>query len=273
MKKNAEVRRYSSFADDFVTTKDQDHRLPEDYRWIRTDVRSRFLSALSYGAALVISSVWCRAALHVRLHDRKLLRAARDGAFIYANHTQPVGDVFIPALASFPRRIYTVVSPANLGIPVIGRILPYLGALPIPDTLGGMRGFTEAVKARADEGCNVVIYPEAHVWEYYTGIRPMPESAFTFPVRCGKPSYAMTVTYKKRCIGKKPAAMVHLDGPFYPDESLPPRRRAAALRDTVYAAMLERSRESDTEYIRYEPAGAGNMDIQERSNTAVTEKG
>ena len=32
MKKNAEVRRYSSFADDFVTTKDQDHRLPEDYR-------------------------------------------------------------------------------------------------------------------------------------------------------------------------------------------------------------------------------------------------
>lgn len=146
MKKNAEVRRYSSFADDFVTTKDQDHRLPEDYRWIRTDVRSRFLSALSYGAALVISSVWCRAALHVRLRDRKLLRAARDGAFIYANHTQPVGDVFIPALASFPRRIYTVVSPANLGIPVIGRILPYLGALPIPDTLGGMRGFTEAVK-------------------------------------------------------------------------------------------------------------------------------
>ena len=84
MKKNAEVRRYSSFADDFVRTKDQDHRLPEDYRWIRTDVRSRFLSALSYGAALVISSVWCRAALHVRLRDRKLLRAARDGAFIAA---------------------------------------------------------------------------------------------------------------------------------------------------------------------------------------------
>ena len=156
---------------------------------------------------------------------------------------------------------------------MIGRILPYLGALPIPDTLGGMRGFTEAVKTRADEGCNVVIYPEAHVWEYYTGIRPMPESAFTFPLRCAKPSYAMTVTYKKRRIGKKPAAVVHLDGPFYPDESLPPRRRAAALRDTVYAAMLERSRESDTEYIRYEPAGTGNMDIQDRSNTAVTEKG
>ena len=128
MKKTTEVRRYSSFADDFVRTKDQYHRLPEDYRWIRTDVRSRFLSALSYGAALVISSVWCRVALHVRLRDRRLLRAARDGAFIYANHTQPVGDVFIPALASFPRRIYTVVSPANLGIPVIGRILPFLGA-------------------------------------------------------------------------------------------------------------------------------------------------
>ena len=83
----------------------------------------------------------------------------------------------------------------------------------------------------------------------------------------------MTVTYKKRHIGKKPAAVVHIDGPFYPDESLPPRRRAAALRDTVYAAMLERSRGSDTEYIRYEPANAGDMNMQDRSITAATEKG
>ena len=39
-------RYYKSFADDFVTSKDQDHRLPEDYKWIRTDLPYRFLSDL-----------------------------------------------------------------------------------------------------------------------------------------------------------------------------------------------------------------------------------
>lgn len=244
-------RYYSSYTDDFVTTRDQDLRLPEDYEWIRRDARSRVLSALSYGTALLLSSFGCRLFLRVRFKNRAALKKAPDGAFIYGNHTQPVGDVFQPALASFPRRIYTVVSPANLAIPVIGRILPYLGALPIPDTLSGMKKFNEAVAARSAEKKNIVIYPEAHVWEYYTGIRPFADSSFTFPARLGKPVFAMTVTYKRRRFGKKPAAVIYTDGPFYPDTELPLRERTKALHDAVYDAMTARSRESDCEYIVY----------------------
>lgn len=249
--KKEKIRYYNSPTDDFVTTRDQNMRLPDDYEWIRRDVPARILSALSYGAALVISSVWCRIFLHVRFKNKKILKKATGGAFIYGNHTQPVGDVFDPALASFPRRIYTVVSPANLAIPVIGRILPYLGALPIPDTLAGMRRFNAAISERIAEGKNIVIYPEAHVWEYYTGIRPFPDTAFTFPVRLSKPAFAMTVTYRKRRAGKKPAAVICFDGPFYPDASLPPRERARALHDEVARAMTARSQESDCEYIKY----------------------
>ena len=47
-------RYYSSYTDDFVTTRDQDLRLPEDYEWIRRDARSRVLSALSYGTAAFV---------------------------------------------------------------------------------------------------------------------------------------------------------------------------------------------------------------------------
>ena len=267
-------RYYESLTQDFEKTKNQDIKLGDDYKFIKTGFFDRFLSAVIYGAAVILSYPYCRFFLHIKFEGRKKLKDFKNtGYFLFANHTQPVGDVFTPAHALFPKRIYTIVSTANYGIPVIGKILPYLGALPVIESVKGLKNLTQSIKTRLSENKCIVIYPEAHVWEYYTGIRPMPESAFTFPLRCAKPSYAMTVTYKKRRIGKKPAAVVHLDGPFYPDESLPPRRRAAALRDTVYAAMLERSRESDTEYIRYEPAGAGNMDIQDRSNTAVTEKG
>ena len=45
--------------------------------------------------------------------------------------------------------------------------------------------------------------------------------------------------------------MTYLDGPFYPDRSLPPRARAQALRDEIYKTMVGRSKESDCEYIRY----------------------
>ena len=62
-------RYYSSYTDDFVTTRDQDLRLPEDYEWIRRDARSRVLSALSYGTALLLSSFGCRLFLHVRFKN------------------------------------------------------------------------------------------------------------------------------------------------------------------------------------------------------------
>ncbi len=240
------VRYYRSFSDDFVESADQRYALPEEYCWVREDGWSRVLSAVIYGTAFVLSSVYCRVFLHVRFKNRRVLRQTKQtGAVIYANHTQPVGDVFIPALACSPNRIYTVVSPANFGIPVIGRLLPYLGALPVPDNVRGLKRFSAAVAQRLQQHKCVVIYPEAHVWEYYTGIRPFPETPFKFPVKHGVPVYSMTTTYQRRHFGGRPRATVYIDGPFYPDT-------AVQLRDAVHDRMRQRSRYSTYEYIRYE---------------------
>ena len=61
----------------------------------------------------------------------------------------------------------------------------------------------------------------------------------------------MTTTYRKRLLGRKPRTVTYLDGPFWPDKDLPPRARAQALRDRLYETMVQRSRESDCQYIRY----------------------
>ena len=47
MSKEKAVRYYQSFTQDFVESKNQNYTLPEDYRWIRTDFRSRCLSGLA----------------------------------------------------------------------------------------------------------------------------------------------------------------------------------------------------------------------------------
>ena len=244
------TRYYSSWTDDFVETQDQNFRVPEDYPW-----RSRgLLPGLIYTAAILFSTVYCRLFLHVRYKNRRVLKAGRrTGAFIYCNHTQPLGDVFIPALPVLSGRIYTVVSPANLAIPVIGKLLPYLGALPVPDTLQGMKQLSAAMEYRLKQKRLIAIYPEAHVWEYYTGIRPFPDTSFKYPVKFQKPVYCMTVTYQKRRFGKRPRATVYIDGPFCPDNTLPPKQQAARLHDTVYDCMCRRSQMSNYDYIRYEP--------------------
>lgn len=253
MKREPETRQYRSFTEDFIKAKDQHYAIPEGYKWVRASLGARIASALIYGAAAVFSSVYCRLCLHMHIENAQVLRQAKkNGAFVFANHTQPLGDVFIPALAALPKRVYVVVSSANLSIPVIGKLLPYLGALPLPDSMQGMRDFNVAMEQRLAEKKYIVIYPEAHVWEYYTGIRPFPDTAFRYPVKFDKPAYAVTVTYQKRRFGKKPKMTVFADGPFYSDKFLPPREQAKALHDTVYAAMQARSKASNCEYIRYE---------------------
>ena len=247
-----EVRYYKDFTDDFEISKNQEIKLPEDYEYIREGFSSKLKSKLIYSAAVAFGFIQAKFFLHVKFVNRKAMKAAKDkGFFIYANHTQPVGDVFLPALASFPKRIYTVVSPANFGIPVIGRILPYLGALPLADSPKGMKKFTEAMGKRIESGKVVTIYPEAHVWEYYSGVRPFSDAAFRYPVKFSAPVFAMTVTYQKRKLFKKPKTTIYIDGPFYPDESLHTREQSKKLHKEILETMMKRAENSSYSYIEY----------------------
>lgn len=251
------TRYYTSFTEDFVQSREQQFRLSPEYPYVRTDRPFRVASAVVYGLAVALSAVYCRLFLRMRIRGREKLRSVdRQGIFLYGNHTQPVGDVFTPAHCLFPRRIYTLASPANYGIPVIGRLLPYLGALPVADTVQGLRALQQAMALRLEQRKAIVIYPEAHVWEYYTGIRPFEATAFKFPAKFDKPVFSMTVTYQSTRLRRRPRMVVYLDGPFFPEgDSL--REKAESLRQAVRAAMEQRARLSNTEFIAYRPKGEG----------------
>ena len=233
-----EVRYYSAYTDDFEESANQDYKLPENYKWVHTDIVSKFLSGLIYGSAVILGGAYCKFFLHMKVKGRKNLKGM-------------TGDFFIPALCVLPKRIFTVVSTANYGIPVIGKILPYLGALPILDSLHGFKELNKAIETRLKKNHPIVIYPEAHVWKYYTGIRPYAESSFKFPVKMNKPAFAMTVTYCKSKAFKRPLMEVYLDGPFYA-EGETVKDKTADLHGKVYEAMMKRSKNSNYDYIKYE---------------------
>ena len=97
----------------------------------------------------------------------------------------------------------------------------------------------------------VTIYPEAHIWPYYTGIRPFESKSFHFPVKHNVPIYVSTSTFQVRKEGKPPKVTVYIDGPFYPDSTLSPRDAEKKLRDTAYETMLKNSENSDYRFIEY----------------------
>lgn len=250
---NNKVYYYKSFSDDVVTNSGQDYKLPDDYVWIRKGFFSRLASGLLYLVAAVVGFIGCYGVLHMKLRNRHVLKeCGKSGCYVYGNHTQPVADVAIPGFLCRFKRVYTVVSPSNLGLPVLGKVLPTLGALPIPQHLNQMKEFYNAMETRIEEGGCVVIYPEAHVWPYYTKIRPYPATSFRYPAKDGAPVFAMTTTYQKRRLGKKPNMVVYLDGPFYPDMKLSLKERQKKLQEQVSASMEKFSQNSNCEYIHYE---------------------
>ncbi len=247
---NRSERFYKSFNDEFIESKKQDFVLPENYEYEKTTFFGKIYSAIIYGLAVFFSFFYCTFFLHLKVYGKKKIKKVKSGFFLYSNHTQPVGDVFIPALSLFPKRIYTVVSLANYGIPFIGKILPFLGAIPIQDSFSGMKKFNRAIESKIKKRHPIVIYPEAHVWEYYNKIRPFPNTSFKFPVKYNVPAFSQTVTYKKSKIFKRPIMEVFLDGPFYPqtEESA---IKAENLKERIYNKMLDRSKNSDIEFIKY----------------------
>lgn len=236
---------YQTYADDVVVSKNQNYHLPGNYQWVKNRWWERLLSKLSYGAGSVFAKWYCRCVLHIHVIDNsKGQPMTKQGFFVYGNHTQPVGDAFIPIYVLSGKRMRAIVSPANLGIPVLGKILPYLGAIPIPE-FHKMKDFLIAVNHYTRKKNGIMIYPEAHVWPYYTQIRPFESAAFTYPVKLKLPVYCMTTTYQKRKTGDFPQITVYLDGPFEADSK-------TELQEQIMACMKERSKNSTYKYWTYE---------------------
>ena len=235
--------------DEFSTARIQARPIDGSYRYIR----NRFLSFVLYRiVATPLAFLYTKLVFGQKtVGKEKWKETGSAGAFLYGNHTQASADPLIPNILRFPGKVYSVCHPANVSIPVVGRLMPYVGAIPLPDGPAAYRHFTDCIEQRVAEGAVVNIYPEAHIWPYYTKIRPFPDTSFTYPVRSNAPVYCFTNTYQARKHRKKPRIVTYLDGPFFPDMTLPVRQRASALREEVYRTMRSRSLLSDTEYIQY----------------------
>ena len=186
MNKEKEIYYYKDeLVDDFATMENiKVVNVDENYRFIHKNPIWNIASILTQNVlSMPVKYLYAKIKFDIKFVGReKLKKAKKRGYFIYANHTQIFADTFIPSLANYPKRNFFIVDPANISMPGLKLLVRLLGAFPLPSNLKAYKNFLNAIKLTIENKHSITIYPEAHIWPYYTKIRNFKAVSFKYPV-------------------------------------------------------------------------------------------
>lgn len=183
----------------------------------------------------------------LRIEGRKNLKpykkALSGGAVAVCNHVyqfdapavkqaiQPLQNIWIPMYAKhFNGSQYWFVR--------------YVGGIPVPETMGGMRKFNEAFDEYHRRKAWILVFPEEVRWDYYQPIRPFRKGAFTMAYKYDVPIVPCAITYRERTgihkwFGKAddPLMTIHVGTPILPNKSATRKDEVDRLRIESHAQM------------------------------------
>ena len=241
--------------EEFSTAKIVPRKIDENYKYIHKGVIWNAIAFLLQNVLSVpIKFLYAKIKFKIKYVGKEKLKPyKKQGYFIYGNHTQIFADTFITSNTNYPKKNFFIVNPENVSMKFLGNIVEMLGAIPIPSNKEAMKNFLEVIEKRIKDGNSVTIFPEAHIWPYYTKIRPFKTVSFKYPVQLNVPTFSVTNTYQS--YGKnndKVKIVTYVDGPFFPDDGCKTmKEKQQNLRDKVYKKMVERSQNSNIEVIKY----------------------
>lgn len=246
MKKEQKVFYYSDpLNDEFSSAKIETKTIDENYRYVRINTFLGKLSRLFWYHIVFRPFGFLRLKLkfhHKIIGKEKLKETRKNAYFMYGNHTLEFDDAFV--FQYFDHKEKFVITHANnVSMKFLGRITPCLGALPLPANMKAYKNFMNAIDYHISHKHPIIIYPEAHIWPFYTGIRPFKDTSFHYPIKQGVLAYCFTNTYQRR--GKNKFKIVtYIDGPFKSDNK-------EELRNMIYNQMVERSKMNNIEINKY----------------------
>lgn len=259
-KKVAPIKTYyysDELNDDFAATKELDEKiLDERYNYFRLNNIFTRLGAnfLYYVIVKPLVFLALKFLYHYKIINKKAFKLykGKKGYFIFGNHTNYLPDAAFGSLLKRGRN-YVIVTSQTVNIKGISWLVQDLGAIPLGNTLASRKNFFECVENKIKENASITIYPEAHIWPYYTGLRPFKKDSFVYPVELDVPIFVTTTCYQKRRFGIRPKIVLVVDGPFYKDPLLTKQENIEILRDKAYNAMnVALKKYSTYEYIHYE---------------------
>ena len=236
--------------DEFAGEELKAKKIDGTYKYIRNGFFAKIHHFFWYHMVFrPFSFIYIKLKFHNKIIGKEKLKPYKNETYyMYGNHTLQFGDPYIPQFMSYKEK-YMITNATNVSLPILGKLTPYLGALPLPDDMKAYKNFLEAIKYHESKKHVLIIYPEAHIWPFYTKIRPFKDDSFAYPIKSNSKVFCFTNTFQKR--GKKGYKVVtYIDGPFE-SENENAREKRKELRDKVYSYMSERSKLSNVELIKY----------------------
>lgn len=251
--------------EDFAGTTIENRKVGDDFIYIHRNKMWRALSNILYrGIARPFIRLFCRWNSKVKVKNPKVIKPLKkSGYFLYGNHTSFYDAVTPQTMVNKKKKTYLVASSDAVSIQGIKNIVMMLGALPLPGTPKSTKNFLEAIEFRYRQNRVIAIYPEAHIWPGYTGVRPFGNLSFQYPAMLNAPVVAMVMTYRprkgKNALKKKPKIDITLSEPIYPQPDFSIKENMVYLHDQVYDFMVKTtSLAPKVDYIHYIEAPEGS---------------
>lgn len=233
--------------DDFAGSNITPIEIDENYKYLHSNIFWKIGEFIVHRLLFTLPCYsYSKIKFDIKIENRDKIQAELKkgkGAFVYHNHTQVVLDPFLPSFLAFPHKGYIIANPDNISMPVLGKLNRMMGAIPVPGNIKATKNFMNAIEYYIQKGKMISIYPEAHVWPYYTGIRDFKEVSFKYPVKYDVPIFTCTTTYYKE--RNKVKIKLFIDGPFYPNQGLNNKLATKELRDIAYNTMLSRAQKEN----------------------------
>ena len=230
--------------------------VPKGYNYKRTNPINIFFSAILYHVvAKPIIGVYC-VCKGIRFVGKKnLKKLGGKGAFIFSNHVALSDVLKFQAYVFFWRKRVNILGyPDTLSMPIVRNLTRALGYLPLPlsGDLKNMVALVDAFKFYIEKNQFILIFPEAHIWPYYTKVRTFKSGSFNYPAKLEAPVLPIVTTWRKTKLCKKPKQTIYILEPIFPD----PNKGTAENKEYLYNKTLEAMQKcadsvKQYEYIKY----------------------
>lgn len=254
--------------DDFQKTKTYySVKVDENYKYISKNLFFKIVSfCLYYFFAFPVLSLLNFFVFGCIVKGRKKLRAIKkQGFIIYANHTSIKDSWLAPICVAPLKRVYIVSNKDAVQIPFVSFLTKALGVLPVADTVGGLKNMKKSISTLLKKKKAIMIFPEAHIWHYYTKLRPFPLTSFKFASQNNVPVVPVAVCYKqKRILGKlrKPKMIAYVGDIIYPNANYSEKENAKFFQQSVYQSIFNTlKKESDYAYYNYKKIVSKNKEL------------
>jgi len=181
-----------------------------------------------------------------------LLSLKHTGYFVYGNHTHWLDAFTVSVFVARPKRVNILGFSDALGVPIANKLVKALGLIPVGDDVASAVKMTKAINHYIDKKEVIAIFPEAHVWPYYNGVRHFVSTSFRYPSKLNVPIVPICTIYRKVWYSKRPRMTIYVGDPIYPRSEYDSHKNSDYLAEETFKYFEKVHKEHPSvEYIKY----------------------